>query len=247
MDGKALQTVMTKGSGGQKDLISPVEYDPFGREAKKYLPYADINSTANYGGFRNDWSSKQASFNNGQLQGVDADAAPYTQTVFESSPLSRVLAQGAPGIVWQPNLSDPYDASKKVVQVKYEINTSADAIKLFGVGTDGTISTSGNYAAGELTVKSTVDEHGGVGKVFTDKSGHVIVKKVFIENDELQTYYIYDDFEELTAVIQPEGVAAIPGGSWTPNTSFIDSGCLYKYDIFTDRKKSWCSKSIDGI
>jgi len=229
--GRPVQTVVTRGSSSQKDIVTPNEYDQYGREIKKYLPYADIGASGNYGGIKNDWSTKQPLFNNGQLQGVDADAMPYAQTVLEASPLNRVLAQGAPGTVWQPNMSNAYDATKKVVQVKYEINTSVDAIKIFNAGSDGSISTTNTYAAGELTVKTMIDEHGGVIKEFTDKTGHVIVKKVFIDNDVLQTYYIYDDFEQLAAVIQPEGVAAITTSSWTADATFTGKWMfVYKYD-----------------
>src|SRR5690606_11448105 len=38
--GRPIQTVMTQGSPDRKDIVQPVVYDAFGREAKKYLPYA---------------------------------------------------------------------------------------------------------------------------------------------------------------------------------------------------------------
>ena len=44
--GRAVQTVVPKGSATQKDIISPVEYDVLGREVKKYLPYVDLTSTS---------------------------------------------------------------------------------------------------------------------------------------------------------------------------------------------------------
>ncbi len=242
--GRPLQTVITKGSGGQKDIVMPVEYDQYGREVKKYLPYVDIGAAGNYGGFKNNWGSNQAAFNNGQSQGVDADVAAYSQTVLEASPLNRVLAQGAQGSAWQPNMSDPYDASKKVVQIKYEINTAADAIRVFNVASDGSISSPADpYQDGSLTIKTSIDEHGGMIKEFTDKTGHMILKRVFIDNDVLQTYYIYDDFYELAGVIQPEGVAAIPAGSWTTTSTFIDQWMFtYKYD----ERRRMIEKKVPG-
>jgi len=40
-----MQNVVTKGSASQKDIVTGIEYDAYGREVKKYLPYADQNST----------------------------------------------------------------------------------------------------------------------------------------------------------------------------------------------------------
>lgn len=96
--GRPLQTVITKGSASQKDIVSPVEYDALGREIKKYLPYVDITSTT-FGSYKTDWTTRQPAFYNGQLAGVSTDAMAFAQTVLEPSPLNRPLAQGAPGTV----------------------------------------------------------------------------------------------------------------------------------------------------
>jgi RHS repeat-associated protein len=151
----------------------------------------------------------------------------------EASPFNRVLAQGAPGTIWQPNLADAYDATKKTVQMKYEINVATDNVRLFTVATNNAISSAGNYAAGQLMVKVSIDEHGGTVKEFTDKEGKVLFKQVYIDADILQTIYIYDDLNLLRAVIQPEGVAAIPAtGTFTPTADFIGKWMfVYNYDV----------------
>jgi len=233
--GRPLQTVVTQGGASQKDIIAGTEYDAFGREVKKYLPYADISNTANPGSYKTGWQTTQTGFYNAQLQGVDADAAPYSQSVLEASPLSRVLAQGAPGVVWQPdpNPLNAYDATKKTIRVKYEINIAGDNIRLLYVDpTSGQINSPGTYGAGALYIKTSIDEHNGLTKEFTDKKGQLIVKQVYTESDVLQTYYVYDDLDLLRAVIQPEGVAAIPAsGSWAPDATFIERWMFqYTYD-----------------
>ena len=245
--GRPLQTVMTQGSATQKDVIVGSVYDDFGREVKKYLPYADISNTANPGSYKPNWIPTQAGFYNGQLQGVDIDAAPYSKSVLEASPLNRLLAQGAPGTVWQPGPDDnnPYDGAK-TVQIHYDVNLASDNVRIFNVdmGT-GAISSTDVYADGLLTVKRSLDEHKGVTKEFTDKSGHLILKQVYIESgDILQTYYIYDDLDLLRAVIQPEGVAAIPTtGSWTPDSKFQANWMfLYSYDY----RNRMISKQVPG-
>jgi RHS repeat-associated protein len=246
--GRPLQTVITQGSATQKDIIVGNEYDAFGRETKKYLPYADISNTISPGSYKPGWTATQAGFYNGQLQGVDIDAAPYSQSVLEASPLNRLLAQGAPGTVWQPGTDDnlPYDGTKKTIQVHYEINLATDNIRIFNVDMNtGAISSDAVYGDGLLTVKRSLDEHQGVTKEFTDKSGHLILKQVYIENgDILQTYYIYDDLDLLRAVIQPEGVAKIPAsGSWTPDAQYKSNWMfLYTYDS----RNRMISKQVPG-
>ena len=231
--GRPLQTVIAQGSASQKDIVSPSEYDVFGREIKKYLPYVDINNTGTNGTYKSNWNTTQPAFYNGQLAGVDVDASPFSQTVMEVSPLNRPQAIGAPGTVWQPNLSNAYDATAKVVQMQYQVNKAEDNIYIFNIDSAGNITRPGNYAMGLINIKTSTDEHGGIVKTYTDVEGHTILKRVFIVNDSLQTYYIYDDLQQLRAVIQPEGVAGIPAtGSWTPASDFMGKWMfLYRYDL----------------
>lgn len=229
--GQRLQTIITKGSPSLKDIISPVAYDIFGRETKQYLPYVDTGATS-YGSFRTNWTTRQPAYYTGLLQGVDTSSMAYSQTVLEPAPVGRVLAQGAPGYVWQPNLNDAYDSTRRVTKIKYQINGALDSVRIFNVDSTGAISSPGLYAAGTLAVKIIIDEHNGVIKEYTDKSGHLLLKRVFVETDSLQTYYIYDVDNLLRAVIQPQGVAAITGSTWTPPSGFLDKWAfLYRYDV----------------
>jgi RHS repeat-associated protein len=232
--GRPLQTVIVKGSASQKDLVSPVEYDNLGREIKKYQPYADMAGTV-FGSYRTDWATKQPAFYNGQLAGVAAETMPYTQVVLEASPLNRPLAQGAPGAAWQPNTENAYDATKKTIRIAYEVNTAADNVVRWDVA-DATsnfainqISRNGFYAAEKLTVKHTWDEHGTEMKEYSNNEGKLLLKRMQDENNTwAETYYIYDDFDMLRAVIQPEGVAALPT---TLTDAFANKWMfLYRYD-----------------
>jgi hypothetical protein len=229
--GRQIQTVITQGSAGGKDIVSAIVYDSMGREAKKYLPYVESGPANGYGSYQPGWLAKQSAFYTGGLQGVDTSNAPYSQTVFEASPLNRILAQGAPGSPWQPNLTDPYDTGRKVVKMKYETNKVNDSVRLFTVDSAGNISSPGIYAARQLSIFTRIDEHNAVVKKYTDKSGQLLLKRVFIHNDSLQTYYVYDDFGLLRVVIQPEGVAAITGSTWASSSGFLDKWAfIYRYD-----------------
>ncbi|MEO5890619.1 MAG: DUF6443 domain-containing protein [Ferruginibacter sp.] len=231
--GRPLQTVITKGSATQKDIVSPVVYDAMGRETKKYLPYTDIASTT-YGSYKADWLARQSAFYNGQLNGVQADMMPYAQAVIENSPLNRLLAQGSAGTPWQPNTADAYDAAKKTGKIKYETNLLSDNVVVWNVASAtaafnvSQFTRAGYYGSGLLTIKHKIDEHGNEIKEYLDKEGKLILKRIQDNIGWTQTYYIYDEFERLSAVIQPEGVAALPA---TLDYAFANNWMfLYRYD-----------------
>ncbi len=236
--GRPIQNVVTQGSATQKDLITPIEYDAYGREIKKYLPYPEITATTSPGGYRPSPTTAQNNFYSqtvdgyyGQMFNVETDATPYSQTALEASPLNRVLAQGAPGTVWQPNMSNPYDASTHVVTYQYLINNLGDNVRIMSIDSVGNYSSPGYYPSGQLYVKLTTDEQGQIVKEFTDKSNHVICKRVMIAGDSLQTYYVYDNSDMLRAVIQPEGTVALQQNNWVLPSGFSAKWMfLYRYD-----------------
>jgi len=98
--GRPLQTIQVKGSPAFNDVIQADAYDQFGREANKYLPYTVNNSTAS-GAYQPTALMAQKSFYATPPTGVTIIPSPFSCTGFESSPLNRVLEQGAPGDPWQ--------------------------------------------------------------------------------------------------------------------------------------------------
>ncbi len=46
--GRTSQTVQVKGSPAGQDIVQPFSYDAFGREDKKYLPYAAATGNGSY-------------------------------------------------------------------------------------------------------------------------------------------------------------------------------------------------------
>src|SRR5690606_35624659 len=105
--GRPLQQVSVKASpDGQKDIVVPVSYDAFGRQDKNYLPFATAMGAG--GEFKENAISAQGNFYNSPPAGVvqipqaGGTTPSFAKTVFEASPLNRVLEQGAPGATWQP-------------------------------------------------------------------------------------------------------------------------------------------------
>lgn len=95
--GRPLQNIGIQAAPDRKDIITPISYDAFGRQEKQYLPYAAIGS----GDYRSSALPEQSSF---YITPPSASIAgtnnPFTQTVFESSPLNRPLEVAAPGQSW---------------------------------------------------------------------------------------------------------------------------------------------------
>jgi hypothetical protein len=88
------------------------------------------------------------------------------------------------------------------------------------------------YDPGMLSVTKTTDEHDNVVKEYKDKLGNVVLKRIYLTtSDILDTYYIYDDFNNLRVVLPPEAVRNFDTQYNTNPQKFLDNWAfLYKYD-----------------
>lgn len=258
--GRPIQTVVKQGSlntaAGHTqayDMVSPVEYDAFGRQEKQYLPFAahsNISGSASPtdGSYKSNALLQQNWFysNSNTLSPIygQGDTKYYGQTVFEASPLNRVDKQMAPGESW-------VGAGRGVTSNRY-FNTDLDEVRIWNVTDNGTLgdlgsySTTAIYPAGTLYKNSSTDEMGNQVLEFTDKDGRVILKKVRVSGSAVDngsgrnhagfncTYYIYDDLGQLRCVLQPEGVRlmTVLTPNWNlANTTILAEQCFrYAYD-----------------
>jgi RHS repeat-associated protein len=260
--GRPLQSVSLWSSLSGKDLITPVEYDGYGREIKKYLPYMD-GTAAGTGSFRSTAYVDQKSFyNTSNTTDVAKDDYPFAQSFLEFSPLNRPLETGAQGSSWQPGGNS---TGNHTIKSFTSLNTITDDVKRWKV-TDvsnafGTYSLVGTaYAANELYKNITIDERDKQVIEFKDREGKIILKKVqltatpnnTIGNNHagwLCTYYIYDDFNRLRAVLQPKAVEKLDPASgvgnlnWVPNTDILNE-LTFRYEY--DEKGRMIMKQVPG-
>lgn len=271
--GRPLQTVIKKGSfptgGTAVDMISMVQYDELGREQFKYLPAPANNTGGNTsitdGLFKLNPFAQQAAFYNSSSSSSplyeQGETFFYGQTVFETSPLNRVTETAAPGNSWTGTMWQTAETDRRSVKMKYWINTVADSVWIWKV-TDvtnnfGTYDTAGRYAANQLYKNVTIDEHGKQVIEFKNTEGLVILKKVQLTAQAdtgtgkgytgwLSTYYVYDDLNNLRAVIQPKGVELLATNSWNINYSsgvILNEQCFrYEYDA----KRRMVMKKVPG-
>jgi len=181
--GRPVQTVQFQASPTFRDIVQPIAYDQYGREANSYLPYTVLPSAPSDASFKANAISDQASFyanttntSTWNAPGVIQTSFPIAQTSFEPSPLDRVVEKGSPGDAWQLPGTPGTTNGGHTVRVSYATNNSTtpgsgfyaraysgDAILSYN-GTNFFISPPaltdlGSYAVGQLSVIVTKDEN----------------------------------------------------------------------------------------
>ncbi|WP_281925867.1 DUF6443 domain-containing protein, partial [Flavobacterium collinsii] len=231
--GRPIQTIAIGQGGAGQDIITPMEYDAFGRQVKEYLPYPAVNGSNSYPRIDSNTAI-------GIAKGIysaakyDNTPNPFSEKVFEPSPLNRVLKQAAPGASWEMGKGNE-------IKVDYQTNTTADAVKQYKASTtweaglglyDIRLTELGIYAEGRLYKTVTYDENSGANPSesagstveFKNKEGQVILKRTYNSRDPHDTYYVYDIYGNLTYVLPPKVTGVI-------NDEVLNGLCYqYKYD-----------------
>ena len=199
-----------------RDVVNHIEYDGFGRQTKDFLPIPQ-SSTQNGAIFPTPLGNVSAIYGSEKI---------YAEKILENSPLDRIQQQIQVGTDW----------STKPVKFSYDANTVADRVKKFTPSTiwenGATKSTLGEnwlYTDAQLYKNSVKDEDGNETIEFKNGQGQTILLRKVIANDEYaDTYYVYNEYNQLAYVIPP--LASIRGGIAT-NTVKHDELCyMYRYD-----------------
>jgi RHS repeat-associated protein len=261
--GRAAQTIATQASPlisglGKRDIVTPVTYDAYDRQARSYLPFVAedhgrfksnvIDASGNFAGVA-------ANFYANASDKIADDSRPFAESVFEASPLNRVEKSFGPGLDWYTQ--NKY-ADEKTILNQHGTSAGLEQIIIWMIDANGlpvrrTTVNSGFYTSGSLIISSQHDEHGSEIRTYTDKLGRVVLKKVQVKgtstdyNNRLnwtQTYYIYDDFGSLRYVLQPE-LSKIITQNTTYNPTQADLAkfaFIYKYD----QRKRMIVKIVPG-
>ncbi|NER12755.1 hypothetical protein GWK08_04835 [Leptobacterium flavescens] len=246
--GRPTQTVAIKQAPGKEDIITHITYDGYGRQEKEYLPFMSAGTVGTYRTGDQDLATKQYHTTHyaADFQNVTtSDANAYSQTQFEASPLNRPLKQAAPGKAWKLG-------SGREIKFAYEANV-ANEVRYYTVSFTGNdpetpvLTANNHYAAGELYKTVTKDENWQSGQAhdkdhtteeFKDNRGQVVLKRTYDQNVAHDTYYVYDDFGNLSFVLSPK-VDTSDGVS----TTELNELCYqYKYD----RRNRLIEKKIPG-
>ncbi len=235
--GRPIQQVAVRQSATGKNIVTPIEYDAFGRQVKDYLPYSSGTNSLEF------ISNPIPDLIRFYQTNFDVNILnPYSEKLLEASPLSRVLEQAAPGNDW--SLTNP---EKHTIRLDYQTNTVADSVKLFRVTSNWDVAkglydiptalTPANYNEFQLYKTITKDENWVSGlanttEEFKDKEGRVVLKRTYAivgtgsTLEKHDTYYLYDQYGNLTFVVPP-----LVDASQAITTSILDGLCYqYKYD-----------------
>lgn len=257
--GRPMQTVSIGSSPAGHDVVQPIMFDEYGREQVKYLPYV---RELHDGRYVLSPFTEQSNFYQ-TADKIAHDTSPFEKTIFEPSPVNRVLKQGAPGVPWQPD-SDPsyYTSIDHTIKFSYETNTATEVLKWsytlpsptypFGLVTAWNSGAPSKHVANRLLKNKTKDEHQNEVITFTDKLGRVILKKVQGPGSTwAETYYIYDDFGSLATVIPPEAVNIINTTSSSYHTAPNDAARndflkLWAFRYRYDKRGRMIMKQVPG-
>ncbi len=268
--GRAKQSVSVKAGGSKQNIIQMVVYDSLGRTHKQYLPYATPTAMVNSLDFTNQGVLKDSIETFYNTLKYENTQNPYSETLFENTPLNRPLRQGAPGNSWKIQKDTITDHA---IHYIYTANTVSDQdnegddVLHFDVVFSGADITQpslelvGVYPANRLSRTIIQDENfeqiyeasePPIGLLdppqeftvikkgdhaieeFTNKKGQVVLKRTYDQEIPHDTYYIYDDFGNLTFVLSPEASNQIIDSNnllVTNDQEILDKlGYQYKYD-----------------
>ncbi|WEK70991.1 MAG: DUF6443 domain-containing protein [Candidatus Chryseobacterium colombiense] len=223
--GRPKQIINIKASPLQRDIVSHIVYDQYGRQAVDYLPVPQ-SATAN-----------GAIITNPLANAVNTPLGNeiiFAKKEFEASPLDRVLEQKQVGAAW----------ADKPVKLGYSANTDGE-VKKYTATFDAASFTASitlsatPYGAGQLYKNTVTDEDGNKTIEFKNGQGQtVLVRKMLSATVSADTYYVYNDYDQLAYVIPPLAVAANAVDSIT-----LDNLCYqYKYD----QKNRLAEKKLPG-
>lgn len=113
----------------------------------------------------------------------------------------------------------------------------------------------GFYAAGELSKVTVTDEDGKITEEFKNKKDQVILKRSKIDEGTdiwAQTYYVYDDFGQLSYVLPPEAVKVLDANAdpqthaWVLSEEVCAEASRFWYRYYYDNQRRLISKEVPG-
>jgi len=247
--GRPIQNIKHAEAANGGDIITHIEYDPYGRQTQEFLPYIRTNASMDF----EDLSVNDIINFYQNTPGIAHTSVPFSEKELENSPMNRVLRQAAPGEDWQMDSGH---------EIKYDYLTNEDnEVRMPFAQTDYAVNLdrynptltgwSSYYPAGTLYKTITVDENNSYTRAvnntgtqsieYKDKSGKVVLKRIVTPQlKTYDTYYVYDIYGNLTYVIPPKAADNTVLGS---NTVAFQELCYqYKYD----QRNRLVAKKIPG-
>lgn len=215
--GREVESIYKNFTPGKSSFISFKEYDERGNLHREWQPVAS-NSLGEF------WEYDLIDF---EAKAQYSDEYPYTINTYEPSPLNRTQSKIGPGEEWHKG--------NHSVEYHYGLNSSIgeNSCRLFILNQDGSISSSGNHPEGSLETEIIFDENGNSTTKFKDTFGRtLLIRKSVSEGLSADTYFIYDDFNNLRYVLPPQLSTKLIGNkTWDSNDNDIwNFAYIYNYN-----------------
>ncbi|MET1260647.1 DUF6443 domain-containing protein [Flagellimonas sp. DF-77] len=219
-------------NGSKQDIVTHMVYDGFGRMAQEWLP-VPLDAGASFGATK---AGVESSINNHyNTAKYENTTNPYSLKAFDNSPLDRVEKQAAAGNDWAMG-------SDHEMEFDYETNETTE-VRFFEVEFPGgntespelNLNPTEYYPAGRLFKTITfTEDHVGPSKdysteEFIDTQGRTILRRSYEGGAAHETYYVYDDFGNLTFVLPPK-MDATTATLNDLQSGMADLGYRYVYD-----------------
>ncbi|MFC4380296.1 DUF6443 domain-containing protein, partial [Chryseobacterium bernardetii] len=223
--GRPKQVVNVKASPGGKDVVTHIEYDQFGRQVKDYLPIPQ-SGTQSGAIYTSPLGNASSAYGSEKI---------YSEKILENSPLDRIRQQIQVGNDW----------ANKPVKFQYDANVWEDYVRKYETTTtwvEGRTQTSVQllqyFQPSQLYKNTVTDEDGNKTIEFKNGKGQVLlVRKVLNSTQNTDTYYVYNEYDQLAFVIPP--LASSP----TVETGTVEN--LY-YQYRYDGKGRLVEKKLPG-
>lgn len=228
--GHKQQTVLHGASNSNEDIADFTEYDARGRVTRQWLPV--IGTTL-------DGSFNPLSYIKNQSREFYGDSRAYSSVSYCGTVESRVNETKKSGTTWQNNTG---------IVAGYNLNTSANELCCVRFEVDpatGKLRKNGIYPNSELSVNISTDEDGEQIYRFTNKNDSTILTRT-IEQDFIDTYYVYDIYGNLSYVLPPMASADLSERSngIIENTDQVLQKYAYIYDY--DYRNRCISQKLPG-
>lgn len=199
------------------DLVAIFKYDRLGRPYKSYLPKTAANSHHIQDAFFiEEYPMYEYFFN---------DSAAYIQYFYEESTLNRRIAEIGAGHEWHK--ADKKNTSRSCANGN-NLYCNVE-IKRISINDNKIISVTGNYAPAALSGAKNIDEDGNESYRFYDIMGNVVFTRQINYGANHDTYFVYDAYNNLAAVIPPAAADNISDNYDLTVDPYV---YLYNYDEY---------------
>jgi RHS repeat-associated protein len=210
--GRPVQAVGIKATPLGRDVVTPFEYTPFGKQVKDYLPIPQ-QGTSGGAFYSSPFDGVSSAYGNEKI---------YSEKIYDNVYTDRVKQVIPVGDAWK----------LKPVNLGYETNLGGDVTKYVITTnwvdgrTDSGITLSTPYTVNQLMKTSATDEDGNTTVEFHNGEGQTILIRKNDGTQDLNTYYLYNEYGQLAYVIPPLAV-----GNTAPDQTTLDNLCYqYRYD-----------------